>query len=117
MLTLMRSSTPAANTVYHPRTPALAPELGRAYSAQRQHRTIEGETKLREITVALVRRLKSDGLSPERVIVAIKAAIVRYGDEHRAPSLADLEDGHAPGGETYERVFRCLLDTYFHAEI
>jgi hypothetical protein len=116
MLTLMRSSTPAASTVYHPHTPALAPELGRAYTAQRQHRTTEGEIKLREITVALVRRLKNDGLSPERVIVAIKAAIVRYGDEHRPPSLAESEDGHAPGGETYERVFRWLLDAYFHAD-
>ena len=112
MLTLMRPSTPAV-TSYNPQTPALAPELGRAYAVQRQRRTREGEARLREITVALVRRLKGNGLPPERVVVAIKAAIVRYGDEHRPPSLADHADGHVPGGELYERLFHWLLDAYF----
>lgn len=116
MLSIMRPSTPAANAVYHPHTPALAPELGRAYAAQRQRRTTDGEDRLQEITVALVRRLKGDGLSPERVIVAIKAAIVRYGHEHRPPSLADPEDGHLRGGEIYERVFHWLLESYFSSD-
>ncbi len=116
MLSLMRSSTPAVKTSYNPHTPALAPELGRAYAAERQHRTKEGEAKLRAITIALVRRLKGDGLPPERVLIAIKSAIVRYGDEHRPPSLADREDGTVHGAQTYERIFHWLLESYFGAE-
>lgn len=115
MLSLVRRTAPPANTSYNPNTPALAPELGRAYAAQRHEPTKEGDAKLRDITVALVRRLKQDGLAPERVIVAIKTAIVRYGDEHRPPSLASDGEGHVAGGEVYERLFHCMLAAYFAA--
>lgn len=113
MLTLMRQTTPAAARSYNPNTPALAPELGRAFAAQRRHATASGETMLHDITIALVRRLKGDGLPPERVLIALKTAIVRYGEEHRYPSLAGEEEGHLHGGEVYERMFRWMLDEYF----
>jgi hypothetical protein len=112
MLSLHRSSS-AGNTTFTPRTPALAPAFGRAYAAQRRQPTADGEATLREITVAFVNRLKDDGLPPERMLVAIKAAIVRYGDEHRPPSLAREDDGHVPAGEVYERLFQWLLEAYF----
>lgn len=112
MLSLHRSA-PSGNTAFTPHTPALAPAFGRAYAAQRRQPTDGGEARLHEITIAFVNRLKRDGLTPERMIVAIKAAIVRYGDEHRPPSLATEDDGHVPAGEVYERLFRWLLDAYF----
>jgi hypothetical protein len=113
VLSLHRSPS-AGSPTYNPHTPALAPELGRAYAAQRRRPTNDGEAKLRDITLAFVARLKEDALPPERVIVAVKAAIVRYGDEHQPPSLAGEEDGHVPGGEVYERLFHWLLDAYFN---
>jgi hypothetical protein len=115
VLTLVRSSGNAGTTTYNPRTPALAPELGRVYAAQRRAPTLEGEQRLRDVVIALVQRLKDDGLPPERVLVAIKTAIVRYGDEHRPPSLADVEGGHVSSGPVYERLFQWLLAAYFGA--
>jgi hypothetical protein len=113
MLSLMRQDAITATTSYNPHTPALAPELARSYAAQRRTSTSEGEARLRAITFALVQRLKEDGLPPERVLIAIKAAIVRYGDDHRPPSLAGEDHGHVPGGAVYERLFSWVLDAYF----
>jgi hypothetical protein len=118
VLSLMRHPTTAAIAkaiaIDNPRTLALAPELARAYAGQRQHPTTEGEARLRAATLALVRRLKSDGLTPERVVVAVKTAIMRYGNEHRPPSLVD-EEGHSSTGVVYERLFQWILDAYFDA--
>src|SRR3954462_2049068 len=72
VLSLVRSSPQVPMTPYTPHTPALPPLRGPAYAAEQQLSTKEGEARLREISIALVRRLKSDGLPPERVIVAIK---------------------------------------------
>jgi hypothetical protein len=116
VLALVRSSGPTPDPSYHPRTPALAPELGRMYAAQCRNPTAAGDDRLRAIVFALVRRLKDDGLAPERVIVALKTAITRYGDERRPPSLADEEDGHVHGGDVYVRLFHWTLDAYFSAE-
>lgn len=113
MLALVRSAGPTSSPTYNPHTPALAPELGRAYALQRHSPTRQGDAQLRNIVVALVTRLKDDGLPPERVIVAIKTAIVRYGDDHRPPSLADEEDGHFSAGLLYERLFQWILASYF----
>jgi hypothetical protein len=107
------SQTGVGAPSYNPRTSALAPELGRTFAAQRRAPTDETNTRLRDITVALVARLKDDGLPPERVIVALKAAIVRYGDEHRPPSLADEHESDGPGRAVYERVFQWALAAYF----
>jgi len=112
VLSLMRHPTTVAIALDNPRTLSLAPELARAYAGQRQHPTTEGDARLRDATLALVRRLKSDGLAPERVIVAIKTAIMRYGDEHRPPSLAD-EEGNFSTSVVYERLFQWILDAYF----
>lgn len=113
MLSLVRRSATVAATSYNPHTPALAPELGRAYASQRRQPTNDGAAKLHEIAIALVRRLKEDGLPPERVIVAVKVAIARYGDDHQPPSLAGQEPGQVAGGEVYQRLFGWLLDAYF----
>ena len=113
MLSLVRSAGSGTNPTYNPHSPALAPELGRVYATQCHAPTPQGDAQLRDIVFALVRRLKDDGLPPERVIVAIKAAIVHYGDDHRPPSLADPEDGHFAAGPVYERLFRWVLASYF----
>jgi hypothetical protein len=113
VLSLVGSSPVAAKATYNPYSPALAPELGRAYAAQRRQPVTDGEERLRDITFALVRRLKHDGLPPERVIVAVKMAIVRYGDDHRPPSLAAGDESQVQGGELYLRLFQWILDAYF----
>jgi hypothetical protein len=113
VLSLVRSPVSISTKSYNPHTPALAPELGRAYSSQLRAPTREGDTRLRDVVVALVRRLKEDGLPPERAIVAIKAAIVRYGDDRRPPSLAVEEDGRFSPNPIYERLFQWILAAYF----
>jgi len=114
MLTLLRSGQSITPSPYTPRTPALAPELGRVFAAQRHSRSREGDAQLRAVADALVRRLKDDGLPPERVIVAIKTAIVRYGDEHRAPSLATDDGGRLSADPVYGRLFQWILEAYFN---
>ena len=113
VLSLVRSERSVTPPTYNPHTPALAPELGRVYATQCHAPTTQGDAQLRDIVIALVRRLKDDGLSPERVIVAIKTAIMRYGNDHRPPSLADAEDGHFTGDPVYERLFQWILAAYF----
>jgi len=115
MLSLHRHTLEVPRSAYTPTTAALAPELGRMYAAQCRQQTAEGGAQLREITRALVRRLKGDGLQPERVIVAIKTAIARYGDGVDRPSLASDGEEEPTAHVVYRNVFDCLLATYFDA--
>jgi len=113
VLSLVRNAPSQGNPTYHPRTPALAPELGRVYAAQCHTPTPDGDAQLRDIGFALVRRLKEDGVRPERVIIAVKTAIVRYGDDHRPPSLAAEDSGRPCAEPVYERLFQWILSAYF----
>lgn len=97
-------------------TTALAPRFARVYAAECRRPSIEGELLLRDTTIALVRRLKADGLPPERVLIALKAAIARYGDGAEPPTLAD-DDVHAPTRSVYRRVLEWTLATYFEEPI
>ena len=117
MLTLLSSGPSTAGGTYHPATTPIAPEFGRSYAALCRQFTTAGETRLRDATIALVRRLKDDDLPPERVIVAMKAAISRYGEGQWPPSLDDEVEratrADVARHEVYRHVFRWLLEAYF----
>ena len=89
--------------------------LGRAFTAECRLHDEQTARTLHDATIALVERLKRDAVPPERVIVALKTAIAKYGDTHRMPSLIDepedLRGEHR--AETYQRVFAWCLDAYF----
>jgi hypothetical protein len=96
---------------------AVAPALGRAFDAAWHHHGLHSEERLMEATFALVRRLKDDGLPPEKVLVALKTALTKYAELHSAPSLnADDED---PDGVervvVYRHVFEWFLEAYYQS--
>ena len=114
MLVLL-PDVPPAFPPYTPRTTAVAPELGRAFGGVCVHHGPTADDRLRDATIALVTRLKDDGLPPERVVVALKAAIARYDPAHRFPSLieASHDTVHMERSIAYQHVFAWFLDTYF----
>lgn len=114
MLAIARLESIAPRRTYNPNSPALAPELGRAFAACFDHPTADGDARLREITTALVQRLKGDGLTPERVLVAIKSALTRYAHLSTYPSLWNAGvEAPDPAHELYKRLFDWMLDAYF----
>ena len=116
MPTLIRdlAATPTRSHL-SPFVEPVAPALGHAFDADRDVHDERSARELHDATVALVDRLKCDALPPERVIVALKAAIVKYGSSHRMPSLIDdAEEGRGEHGtEAYRKVFAWYLDAYF----
>ena len=113
MLVLVRDTA----TVFVPSSApvAVAPALGRAFDAACRVRSSESERTLRDATAALVDRLKANALPPERVVVAVKAALAKYGNMHNPPSLVfepDDADGVLRAG-VYRLVFAWCLDEYF----
>ncbi len=112
MLVLTRDTTPQ----FVPSSVPVAPALGRAFDAACRQCGEDAERVLRDATIALVERLKSKAVPPERVVVAIKAALAKYGNVHIPPSLAaEPEDaGGARRAEVYRRVFGWYLDAYFN---
>jgi hypothetical protein len=121
MLVLSPSNTPL--TTFTPsvaRAPVLpvapvAPALGHAFDAAWHHHGSNADERLMEATFALVRRLKHDGLPPEKALIAVKTALAKYADLHCAPSL-DEDDEDADGLErvrTYRRVFGWFIEAYY----
>lgn len=100
---------------YTPPAPAVAPELGRAFNAACCGDSAENSASMRSAVVAFVERLKKDSLPPERVVVALKTALVRYGGSDTPPSLTDqsldADKGHRAA--VYSRLFAWCLDAYF----
>jgi len=101
--------------LFTPRVKPVAPALGRAFDAECAIHDAHTELALHDATVALVERLKHDELPPERVIIALKAAIVKYGSLHRMPSLLDEGEDRrrTQRAETYRKAFAWCLDAYF----
>ncbi len=116
MLTLSRDLVVAPiPLLFTPNVKPVAPALGRAFDAECAMHDAQTELALRDATAAFVERLKRDELPPERVIIALKTAIVKYGSLHRMPSLVD--EGQDRRGthraETYRKAFAWFLDAYF----
>jgi hypothetical protein len=93
----------------------VAPELGRAFAEACRNDIAQSADALRLATIAMVGRLKADGLPPERVLIAVKTALVRYGGCHLPPSFDNdgesrLDERHAA---IYRQVFDWCLDTYY----
>ena len=115
---LMLSRDPAFAPIRPLLTPPVkpvAPALGRAFDAECATHDARTELALHDATVALVERLKRDEVPPERVIIALKTAIVKYGRVHQMPSLVDegtdMRCTHR--AETYRKAFAWCLDAYF----
>jgi hypothetical protein len=96
-------------------TVPVAPALGRAFDAAWHHHGLEFDERLRDATFRLVKRLKDDGLPPEKVLVAVKAALTKYAELREAPSLGADEET-ADGVErvvAYRHVFDWFLEAYY----
>lgn len=107
-------SEPRVAPCYAP--PAVAPALGRAFDAACHHDGRDPDERLRDATRALVERLKRDGLPPEKVLIALKAALTRYGSLHHPPSLdADGDDDPlaVERAAHYRIVFDGFLKAYY----
>lgn len=119
MLALTQGVLPRriSKTSFTPITTPVAPQLGRAFVAASGRDTAEESAALHWATIAFVRRLKADGLPPERVVVALKAAIARYGG-HGIPSLTDQSFDAETSGRAvaYQHVFAWCLDAYYDDE-
>jgi hypothetical protein len=105
-------------TPYSPVLAPVAPRLGRAFAYAARF-DIEALADLRRATVAFVARLKRDGLPPERVVLALKAALVKYGGPSVRPSLVQDNVSHAPGSPPtlYSVVFVWCLAAYFARDL
>ncbi|MDB4873903.1 MAG: hypothetical protein JWM41_349 [Gemmatimonadetes bacterium] len=106
----------ASHSSYSPHVSAVAPELGRAFSVACDDSSPAATSTLRTATVGLVRRLKSDGLPPERVVIAVKTALVRYGGCYATPSFDEDRAANGRQSKIYRRVFYWALDTYYETE-
>lgn len=118
MLSLLRDTVEREDLsrCYTPVVTPVAPALGRAFDEACRVATARSIEDLRLATVALVQRLKADDVAPERVVVAIKAALTRYGGCRVPPSLyGDGEEEIADERHAvmYQRVFTWWLDAYY----
>ena len=89
-------------------------QLGLAFADACLNDSQHASEVLQATTIALVRRLKSAGLPPERVVIALKESLARYAGAYFHPSL-DAED-RALGereSETYRAVLAWCLDAYY----
>jgi len=92
---------------------AEARRLGRAFVAAAHGGFADALTELQAAVGAFVERQREAGQPPERVIVALKAALSAYGGLQAAP---ETERG-AAGADTrralYEQVFRWAVDSCY----
>jgi hypothetical protein len=104
-----------AEPTFTPPSPPVAPALGRAFDAECHTHDTRTSDALHAAIIALVERLKRDQVPAERVVLALKSAIAKYGSAHRMPSLIDDPEDrlgeHA--AETYRKAFAWCLDAYF----
>jgi hypothetical protein len=120
MLALVQNSVMPRRSTFQstPAAPLVAPELGRAFNAACHRDTPENSETMRSAVVAFVYRLKRDSLPPERVVVALKTALVRYGGRDTPPSLTDqsLDPQKSHRAAVYSRLFGWCLDAYFDGQ-
>ena len=92
-----------------------APGVGTLYESAWQSEAPLALARLRAACIARVRRLREDGLAPEKVVVALKTEITRASKSHRPPTLSSVlfaEDDRSRA-RVYEQLFGWFLDTYF----
>lgn len=121
MLTLInpiRTSRLSPDQPYSSYSAPVAPELGHAFRAFVESATTENETRLQAASLALVHRLRDDGLPPERVVVALKSAIAKYGTGSPPSFVNECDDERREPGlpSVYRRVFGWCIDAYFEPE-
>lgn len=92
-----------------------AVRMGRAFDRAWRRPSGEAEGELRYAVALLARRLRVESLPPEKVVVAFKTAIRRFGGVHAMPTLVD-EETFTDGLEcarTYQRAFAAFVDAYY----
>ena len=94
----------------------MAPNFGNAFHELCLNESASAKRDLLNTTVALVRQLEVEGLPPERVIIAIKNALVRFG----GCDWPHLYDTSCFAGEcqasAYRSVLSWSLDAYFRTD-
>ena len=96
-------------------SPASSAGLGRLFDSTWEQPTPATSNKLRKACVGFVQRLRADGQTPEKVLVAMKREITGSGALHQAPSLciAQMDETEARRARAYEQLFGWFLDAYF----
>lgn len=114
MLTLVEDGVMGSSQSRPLSTDPIARIVGQAFAAACETSSAANEARLRDLVFLFVTRLKAAALPPERVLVAIKAAISQVGDG-RPPSLADSlgKAGVSSRHRAYNRVFQWILEAYF----
>lgn len=116
----LAETSPPASTPFTSETAAPEREIGPAFVQACQETTSENDARLRHAIVGLVERLKRDGLPPERVVIALKAAIAEDKGARAVLSLlGEMDDGRDRNcrirNATYARAFNWCLDAYYGA--
>ena len=113
MLTLVQDGVMGSSQSRPLPTDPIARIVGQAFAAACETFSAANEARLRDLVFLFVTRLKAAALPPERVLVAIKAAISQVGG--RPPSLADSlgSVGYSSRHRAYDRVFQWILEAYF----
>ena len=88
--------------------------FARAFAVSCDIGTPEALEALHAATIAIVERLKRDGLSPEHVLVTLKESLTGVTGPSFHPSL-DRDDKSlgVRGPESYRRVVAWFLDAYY----
>jgi hypothetical protein len=99
---------------YTPFRSSPASNLGLAFCEACRGDTPNAVNNLREATTDLVVSLKTEGASPERVILTMKDALTRYGISHFPPSLVSPPNEYGKReAAQYRRVFSWCLEALY----
>lgn len=90
-----------------------ARRLGRAYAAADRGQFTDAIAELRAALLSFVEARKAEGQPPERMVVAMKRALVNFGGLS-ATSVTELGTVEsAQRSELYDDVFRWTLEEYY----
>lgn len=96
---------------------ALATAFATAFDRAVANRCDETMRELRAVAGTFVARLRSAGVSPERMVVAVKSQL-RAGDRQEWEPTLDSPVEHEPAhphATVYAELFHWCIDTYFGA--
>lgn len=98
-----------------PHVAAMCALIGRAYVDACRHNGPHREAELKSAVVTLAVQLRTDGVAPERTVIALKQAIASGDELHTFPTLAQtagIEDD-LRRQRVYQLTLRWCLDAYY----